>query len=113
MGSTRQAAEKFAQSWDIYDRAMTIREQLRDKRMIAQSKVRVAQCKLGLARISCENGNSEKAKKLIDDAEELADAVEDIYKSIPQEKFRQTDVEKILEEANRLKRLGNLMEMGS
>lgn len=105
-----KAEKRFTDSLDIYRTAMRIRKQLRDQRMIAQSKVRVAQCNLGLARISWENGNSEKARELIDDAEKLAGAVEDIYKLIPQEKFRRADVEQIQEEANRLKRHLNSME---
>jgi len=105
-----EAEKKFCHSWEIYNRAMRIREQLRDQRMIAQSKVRIAQCNLWLARISLEKGNSKKARELIDDAEKLTGAVEDIYKSIPQEKFRRADVEQIQGDANRLKRDLNSME---
>lgn len=106
------AEKRFRHSLEIYYKAMRIREQLRDQRMIAQSKVRVAQCNLGLAWISCENGNSEKARVLIDAVKKLAGGVDGIYKLIPQEKFRRADVEQILEEANRLKRYLNSMEMG-
>lgn len=109
------AEKRFRHSLEIYYKAMRIREQLRDQRMIAQSKVRVAQCNLGLAWISCENGNSEKARELIDAVKKLAgdDDVGGIYKLIPQEKFRRADVEQIQEEANRLKRHLNSMERES
>ena len=103
LGKFNDAEKKFWDSLNKYNAAMEIRRQLRDSRMIAQSKVRVAQCNLGLARISWENDNNEKARELIDDAETLAGDVGDIYKLIPHEKFRRGDVEKILEEANRLK----------
>lgn len=100
-----EAEKEFNHSLKAYNEAIEIRERLRDRRMIAQSKVRIAQCNLGLARISCERGNNEKARERIDKAEKLADDVERIYNSIPQERFRWANVKQIQEEANHLKKL--------
>ena len=103
LGKFNDAEKKFWDSLNKYNAAMEIRKQLRDSRMIAQSKVRIAQCNLKLSKILLENGKIEKVRDLIDGAKKHADDVVKIYKLIPQEEFRQGDVEKILEEANRLK----------
>jgi tetratricopeptide (TPR) repeat protein len=105
-----EAEKEFNHSLKAYDEAMEIRKQLRDRRMIAQSKVRIAQCNLGLARISCERGDNEEARERIDKAEKLGSDVEGIYNSTPQERFRWADVKQIREEATRLKKLLNSME---
>ncbi len=105
-----EAEKEFNHSLKAYDEAMEIRKRLRDPRMIAQSKVRIAQCNLGLARISCERGDNEEARERIDKAEKLGSDVEGIYNSIPQERFRWADVKQIQEEASRLKKLLNSME---
>jgi len=105
-----EAEKEFNYALKAYDNAMIIREQLRDRRMIAQSKVRISQCNLELARLSCEKSDNEKARKEIDNAEKLSSDVESIYDSIPQERFRLDYVKQIQEEASRLKNLLNSME---
>jgi hypothetical protein len=86
----KDASKEYSHAIKMYENAKVIRERLRDPRRIAQSNVRIAECKLGLAR--CELVS---ARGFIDDANRLADEVEEHYQKIPQEKFRRDDLENI------------------
>jgi tetratricopeptide (TPR) repeat protein len=97
-----KAKEEYNEALKAYREAQRIRERLRDPRMIAQSKVRIAQCDLGLAQLAYQSGNKERAKTLIEKAKQLASQVKGLYELIPQEPFRLRDVEGILERASRL-----------
>lgn|GEM_PF-1888942 len=97
-----KAEEEFSSALKTYHEAMGIRERLRDPRMIAQSKVRIAQCNLGLAILARRGCNRKMTKGLIGEAKELADSVKSIYEQIPQERFRLDDVERVYKEANYL-----------
>jgi tetratricopeptide (TPR) repeat protein len=99
-----KAKEEYNEALKAYREAQRIRERLRDPRMIAQSKVRIAQCDLGLAQLACQSGDEEGAKTLINEAKQLASWVKGFYELIPQEPFRLHDVEGILKRASRLER---------
>jgi tetratricopeptide (TPR) repeat protein len=95
-----KAERDFSSALKTYREAMIIREQLRDPRMIAQSKVRIAQCNLGLARLACKRCNKDIAERLIRAVKELAGDVKRIYEQIPQERFRLDHVEQIYKSAD-------------
>jgi tetratricopeptide (TPR) repeat protein len=95
-----KAEEEFGSALKTYREAMIIRKQLRDPRMIAQSKVRIAQCNLGLARLACKRCNKDIAESLVCEAKKLAGDVKKIYEQIPQERFRVDHVEQIYKSAD-------------
>jgi tetratricopeptide (TPR) repeat protein len=101
-----QAMNCLHYALERYESAMDYRQRLRDPRMIAQSGTRVAQCKVSMARIHLKGGGSatqEHIQMLLDNSENLARDVEQIYRNIPQEDFRYDDVQRILEEIAQLR----------
>ena len=84
--------------------AKRIRERLRDPRMIAQSDLRIAECRLGLARHKCREGLLEEAISLINESRSLAKNVHETYQRMSQESFRVGDVGGVFDEAERLTR---------
>lgn len=101
-GDYDQAKEKWTNALDTYIKAMHIRLSLRDPRMAAQSEVRIAQCKIGLARVFCKKGETASAISMIQEAESLADSVEKRYRSMPQEPLRIGHLENIRKDAAEL-----------
>ncbi|MBM4400352.1 MAG: hypothetical protein FJ045_00190 [Crenarchaeota archaeon] len=98
-----EAYTEFCQALKLYEEAKDIRQDLRDPRMIAQSNVRIAQCKLWLACHERRNGNYDKARQLVEDADQLAREVSELYDRMPQESFRLDDVKEIQKKAERLR----------
>lgn len=95
-----KAEEEYGHALETYREAMRVRERLRDLRMMAQSKVRIAQCNLGLARLARKRGDEEVANGLISETKKLAGEVKESYKLVPQEQFRWGDVEQICKQVS-------------
>lgn len=103
-GDDNQAHSRWTAALDTYIQAKGIRMSLRDPRMAAQSKVRIAQCRLGIAHIAFKNGDMEGALSMIQEAESLIDEVEQQYRSMPQEPLRLSHLKNIRQDAAELRR---------
>jgi len=103
-GRVDEAEASFSLALDLNRKAYNVRDRLRDPRMAAQSKIRIAECKLGLAKIACRRDNLKKARTLVKESESLAMVVKKLYTQMPQERFRYEDVQKIIAEALRLRK---------
>lgn len=95
---------EFIKANELYETAKFVREQLRDLRMTAYSKVRIAECKLGMARYGLFMGDKGSARKLTFEADKLAQEVKQYYEMIPQETIRIIDLRNIDCEIERLRR---------
>lgn len=94
-----EAKNEYIRANRIYENAKITREKLRDPRRIAQSNVRIAECKLGQARYELRI-----AYDLAEEADKLANDVKYHYKKIPQEKFRIEDLISIINNSRKIKR---------
>lgn len=55
--------------------------------MIAQSELRIAECKITLAKYAYIRKNKDKKQQLIYEAKKICDTVKKRYKDMPQELF--------------------------
>lgn len=102
-GRFEQACDQFSLSLKLCEGAKGVRERLRDPRMIAQSEVRIAECKLGLARDACRRKKKNLARTLVEEAAKLAGIVDSRYAEMPQETFRREAIVRIRQEAEQLR----------
>lgn len=78
-----------------YEQARQLRERLRDPRMIAQSRLRIAQCRLAYSRLQQWQGKLKSARTRLDEARDHCRAVQGIYRRLPQERFRLDHVNEV------------------
>jgi tetratricopeptide (TPR) repeat protein len=103
-GHFDEARKLYVKALGRYRQGWVIRSRLRDFRMIAQSRHRIAECCVGLATIAFRGRhNKKRALQWIAQAELEATWVKDFYGRIPQEDHRKKDVENIWVEINRLR----------
>jgi len=103
----KEANAEFARACELYEAAKVVREQLQDPRMIAQSNVRIAECKLGLARYMLRTGEKNSVCRFMDEADKLVEKVKQHYDRIPQETIRRVDLGNIEKETERLRKEAN------
>lgn len=89
------ANREYRRAIKMYERAKSIREQLHDPRRIAQSNVRIAECKLGLAEHALKRHAFKTVCGFAEEASRLAKEVDIHYEEIPQESFRKEDLDNI------------------
>lgn len=99
LAERHEAAGEQVKARTMYRRAIAwcekgraIRTRLRDPRMIAQSEVRIAQCKLALARLV---SRKDLKKRLIGEAERSVAEVKSLYDRTPQEGHRLDDIKEL------------------
>lgn len=99
LAERHEAAGQRAESQATFRRAIiwcekgrVIRSRLRDARMIAQSAVRIAQCKLGLARLA---SRVDVKARLIAEAERGVAEAKRLYDRTPQEPHRLDDIREL------------------
>lgn len=98
----QEAQELLLEATKYYNEAYNIREKIRDPRRIAQSIVRIAQCQLEKAKIMSLLDQEKEAQPLIHDSIRLAKKVQELYSNMPQEPFRERDIEDIISIAEEL-----------
>ena len=103
----KEANAEFEKACELCEAAKVVREQLQDPRMIAQSNVRIAECKLGLARYMLRTGEKNSVCRFMDDADVLVKKVKQHYDRIPQETIRKVDLGNIEKEIERLRQEAN------
>jgi len=96
----QEADRLFSSAIERYNEGFRIRNKIQDPRRISQSIVRIAECKLGKAKILLIFNQKKEAAAVADDCINLAVQVKKIYSRIPQESLRIKDVENIVSEAN-------------
>ncbi len=102
-GKQKESRAMFLRSISWCEKGRTIRIRLRDPRMIAQSEVRIAQCKLALARLAVRMDIKERH---IADAELRITEAKRLYDRTPQETHRLEDVHEVVKEIASLQATG-------
>lgn len=98
----QDAQIEFKKAWEYYLKGWHYRNRLYDRRYVAQSEVRLAECELGLARIFLEKGDKFNARFMAQSSFNRSVVIRELYLRIPQQEFRIKDVENIERESTRI-----------
>ena len=98
----QDAQIEFKKALESYLKGWHYRNRLYDRRYVAQSEVRLAECELGLARLFLEQGDKFNARFMAQSSFNRSVIIRELYLRIPQQEFRINDVENIERESTRI-----------